>query len=632
MVGIANIVASIDCDQTYTRAWVLVSKIHRLAGCPLIDHNPLLPAQPIIPKMAKKELFDDSSDDEEDRLHVNKSYAKEYQSRKQHEELLNTTALDEDEDDGSTSESEDEDGELLTPTVDVNILKTLKAVRNRDSSIYDRNQVFYESDDPGDADDEASERDTSRKRKAKRWKDVVRERALKKMEETGTDSGDDDDDDDDEKDLSEDQRNSHDGNPSRLAYNEEQRELRAAFIQSTNRDNEDGEEDDDDMLFVKKQKTAADAKAEKELMEEYEALEKTKPSSNLVDPRGEVKDGEKFLMDFFKHKRWVEEDDEDEAEDEGDNAAKGNKRVLSAPSDDDDDSIAELDKADDFEAQYNFRFEEAAAAAESGADFSNVGYARGGTMQTLRRPDDVRRQKRLERKERKAAERRAKEEQLRRLKNARREQMEGKLREVKKVLGSVNHDESQIDEDAMMKLLEGDYDPDKFEKLMANAYGDEFYKKEDAEWKNDADVRRTLMQDEDDGNALVGQDDEDGGLYDNGEDEYDDDDGEQEGQDDAEGYDDENDEVFAPVDGETSIEKKLKAKMQEELYKLDYEDIVAGMPTRFKYRQVEANNYGLSTQEILFARDSRLKSFVSLKKMAPYRDEVSRNMPLVTLG
>ena len=58
--------------------------------------------------------------------------------------------------------------------------------------------------------------------------------------------------------------------------------------------------------------------------------------------------------------------------------------------------------------------------------------------------------------------------------------------------------------------------------------------------------------------------------------------------------------------------------MLDELYKLDYEHIIAGMPTRFKYRKVEPNNYGLSTEEILFARDTTLKNYVSLKKMAPY--------------
>ena len=61
------------------------------------------------------------------------------------------------------------------------------------------------------------------------------------------------------------------------------------------------------------------------------------------------------------------------------------------------------------------------------------------------------------------------------------------------------------------------------------------------------------------------------------------------------------------------LERKLEAKVEDELYMLNYEDIVAGMPTRFKYRQGEINSCGLSTEEIIFARDSTLKQFVSLK-------------------
>jgi hypothetical protein len=69
------------------------------------------------------DLFDNDEDAVE--IRVNQKYAKEYQSRKQREELLNVRQQGGDEDDESSSsdEEEDEDGTLLSPSVDINILK-----------------------------------------------------------------------------------------------------------------------------------------------------------------------------------------------------------------------------------------------------------------------------------------------------------------------------------------------------------------------------------------------------------------------------------------------------------------------------------------------------------------------------
>lgn len=548
-----------------------------------------------------------SSSSSDDQLKVNKSYAREYQTRKQREELRQVRERDEQNtSDESSSEEEDEDGDLLTNSVNLQFLKTIKALRGKENSIYDPTKRFF--DEPEDADEmtdgDEEEEERKKKRKPQRFKDVVREQILEQMDDEG------------DKDGKFENESSKPLN-SKLAYDDQQQELRKAFLKESGvADQEDSDGEGDDWMVVKKKGVKLESDAvEGEFIEQFQEIEKlsSKQDMSFEDPRGEIEDGNKFLLDYIKNKKWIDKNlSDDDNEDR-----------------DDDSSLEDIERADDFEASYNFRFEQAEAEATSGAALSIQTYARGQTMNTVRRKDTTRVDKRQARKERKAAERKAKEEQLKRLKNAKRQEMDHKLSQVRSVLGSVN--EEAVDEVTLMKMLEGDYDPEKFEKAMEQAYGDDFYEKEDAEWKTDLDVRQSLKEDED-GEAIVGQDDVNGGMYDTydgqgdeGEEDYDDE--EMEGEDVDGEWGDDDDAMFDErgASEETELEKKVKAKMQEELYKLDYEDIVAGMPTRFKYRQVEANSYGLTAQEILLARDTTLKQFVSLKKMAPYNEEGEYN-------
>ena len=44
------------------------------------------------------------------------------------------------------------------------------------------------------------------------------------------------------------------------------------------------------------------------------------------------------------------------------------------------------------------------------------------------------------------------------------------------------------------------------------------------------------------------------------------------------------------------------ASYYDEYYQLDFEDVVGGIPCRFKYRKVEPNNFGLTTGEVSFTK------------------------------
>ncbi|KAF0693472.1 Aste57867_15569 [Aphanomyces stellatus] len=515
--------------------------------------------------MGKKEkaIFDgqDNADGGDVEIRINEKFAQKYHERKRHEELQNLKNVDlSDDDDESDSETEDEDGDHLTAELDKDISQTLKLIRKKDPSIYDSKITFFEAKD--DDDDDESARKT-KKTKPLYYKDLVRQQVL------AGDIGDSDDDDDD----------SATAAPS---YAEEQAKLKGDFFKSLADGDGDDEDELDGGLFSKRTKTAEEADAEQKAFDEFKEVH-----------GHEMDNADAFLEKYLKSGAWKEKRQLPRYDEIVGNAV------------DDDEDEEELDKADAFEHAYNFRFEEEG----------------GGQIQTfsrhiddsLRRKDDKRKVAREERKARKALERQKKEEELRRLKNLKSAEIQAKLDKVTALMG----DGSKL----TAADIDGEFDPAEHDRRMAEVFDDEYYGEEDGAkptWDDDDDVFGKLPVEDEEEEENEGGDEEEADVDDG------DDEALAEGDDD-DGDDDDGDDkvVGADDDGKPLTKAEIEAKKKkylDELYSLDYEDLIGDLPCRFKYREVAKNAYGLTTHDILHADDQELKSVVSLKRLAPFAD------------
>ena len=176
--------------------------------------------------------------------------------------------------------------------------------------------------------------------------------------------------------------------------------------------------------------------------------------------------------------------------------------------------------------------------------------------------------------------------------------------------------------------LDEDWDPDKYDKEMESVFNDDYYAEGDeekSEWGIDdqeelkkPDLHLEEIFDEDELPEEMAEMDkemeEDDALLN--------DEGNSEGEPSGHVSGEDNlTEDETPEDTEEAKQARKEAeKLMDELYQLDYEDMIGSMPVRFHYTKVKPLSYGLSTEEIMKADDKDLRQFVSMKKLAPYRD------------
>lgn len=573
---------------------------------------------------AKKVLFDDSAssssseDDQDDggaTLEINPEFARRFEHNKKREELERLQAKygengDKDDSESSTDESEDDEGLLVTEDLDAEISATLKAIKNKDPRIYDKEAVFYKPFDPATA--AAAD---EKKEKPMFLRDYHRERYLK------GDVGADEDEDAD----------------APKTYAQEQADLKSTIVSAMHAAVDDEEWSDDDE-FLKPAKKEAEAKPAENGMHPSRAaaIKLTEVDVAVAD-----KDPETYLEKFMSSKAWA--------------PPAGSKWEAFDSDDEDDDGV---DIADEIEHAYNIRFEDPTKSNEILQT-----YSRKMADKKSVRKEELTGRKRLRQleKEKKEAEKKKREEERARLRRLKIDEVSGRLAKIKEAAGIHGKD---LDDEDWLKFLAEDYEDGKWEEEMTKRFGDNYYaeaddaasigslasdneedEEEDADadkkskkklkkpkWDDDIDIKDIIpdFEVEDVPNAALADADAAAAPSDDDEDNSDSDRPSKKKR--KTTKDVKKDRIAAKREAKqelAKIEALVDAKMD-----IDNPRVLAEKKTSgFRYRETSPTSFGLTPRDILLApSDAALNEFAGLKKLASFRDADKKRKDKKKLG
>jgi protein KRI1 len=327
------------------------------------------------------------------------------------------------------------------------------------------------------------------------------------------------------------------------------------------------------------------------------------------------KDPETFLSNFMAARAWV---------------PTGESHWKPLESDDEE----EEERAEEYETAYNLYFEDPAGQNEK-----IVTYARDAVASTTVRREEksARRKAREAARAKREAEKREREEELARLRKLRVEEMEDKVKQIRK-LGGFSSKDFNVEDWA--EVLEADWSDNQWDEEMRKRFGDGYHddgeeEESDAEGKKRKKPKKPVFDDDIDIKDLVpdfkDDDEEVPALSDL-----------EEGDEDVEG--DDEDVEMEDADGEPSKAKSSKQRKQERAdaksaarrdrrlieklvdSNLEYDAALAAKkgPTGFRYRETSPTSFGLTPRDILLASDSQLNEFAGLKKLASFRDPAKK--------
>ncbi|KAL6984401.1 hypothetical protein U1Q18_017778 [Sarracenia purpurea var. burkii] len=550
-------------------------------------------------------LFEESdvSDEDLSKIEINKEFARRYEYNKKREDLQKLEELKKKGlvEDSSDTESDDESlsgeaakDELINSKQDLEFLNALIKVKNHDPELKNKETKLFETDDEEDEEEEDNQEEQGKGEKGKRDKKgdplYLRDVTARLLIEEGPEF--------EEKEEK-----------SRVkSYLEEQEDHGMAVYDATEKFLE--VDDGGEVVKMKEIRNVGD-----EDDDDDDTGEVKKKLDEYFGKDDNLDEKEMFLKEYFRNRMWVDEGK--------DMKAVEDEKALGFSEDEE-----EIEKQEDYERDFNFRFEENAGDRVLG----HSRFVEG----SVRKKTSARKVQRKSKEERMAQAEFERKEELKHLKNLKKKEMKEKLRKIRDTAGIGENWVCPLDEDD----LEEEFDPEDYDRKMKEAFNDDYYDANDvdpefgSDKEEDGESDKPNFDKEDELLELTkGWDDLPGSG-----------DGflavreqnlkrraENEGR-----YENIIEEKVVPEKGKSNkkqkmpnLEKEIIDKELEEYYKLDYEDTIGDLKTRFKYKEVGAKRYGLRTEEILVLDDKELNGYVSLKKLAPYREKewkVPRNV------
>lgn len=368
-------------------------------------------------------------------FNVNKNFADKFEKREK-KKLLQKGREMESEEGSSEYSDEDSDGVLINDTVEQKFLETIARIRSNDPQLKSATNPIFEDEDF----DLENIKEKPKEEKPVTFKSMMADKVKKKFGKHL------------EKNI--DEVSDHDSEAEEENKKETdvqmQKRLKADFLKAAVEDEEASDSD----ILLKKEKTKEEIQKEQEDMKKYEEQEKEKKMQqnkflkNFWTKKANKKltDEDKFLRSYILGEKWKEvEENVDEAADE-----------------EDFDRDSEIEE---FEENYNFRFEE--------RDGDKIRTYPRTIEDTYRIARNKRMDNKIAKKKRMKEYLKEKKQEMEQIANLKKQEIVDKIQQAEEIAGS------QAVSKRIKKELETDFDPKTYDKIMAKAFNDKYYEEDD---------------------------------------------------------------------------------------------------------------------------------------------------------